>query len=344
MILASSRIANAVLGCLFGLLLVGCGASTPPEVVVYTALDEEFSRPIFSGFERRNNVTVRPKFDTEATKTVGLAVALIAERDRPRCDLFWNNEVLHTIRLEQAGLLSPHTSQHITDYPAAMRGKENSWIGFAARGRVLIINNNLLSEARRPESIEELTDPQWRDQCGVAKPLFGTSATHAACLFAAWGEERAKEFYVGVKKNCRIMSGNKGVAQAVAQGRLMFGLTDTDDAMIELESGRPVTIVYPDQGEGQVGTLFIPNTLALINGSPNPEAGAALADYLLSPEVEGRLVDGPSAQIPLNGKSTAKPRVETPSTVRAMDIDFYQAAEQWAVAAEFLKNEFTAAE
>ena len=70
------------------------------------------------------------------------------------------------------------------------------------------------------------------------------------------------------------MSGNKQVAQAVAGGKLAFGLTDTDDAMIEIENGMPVAIVYPDQGEGQMGTLFIPNTLAPHQGLAEPRGRA----------------------------------------------------------------------
>ena len=74
----------------------------------------------------------------------------------------------------------------------------------------------------------------------------------------------------------------------------------------------PVAIVYPDQGDGQLGTLFIPNTLALIKDSPNPEAAEKLLDYLLSSDVERRLADGPSAQIPLRRGVPASPRVKTP--------------------------------
>jgi iron(III) transport system substrate-binding protein len=197
-------------------------------------------------------------------------------------------------------------------------------------------------EARRPKSIRDLADPQWSDQCAIAKPLFGTTATHAACLFAAWGDEEAKEFLIDVKRNAKIMDGNKQVAQAVAAGTLAFGLTDTDDAIVEIEAGMPVAIVYPDQGEGQPGTLFIPNTLALIAGSPHPDAAEKLVDYLLSSDAERRLADGPSAQIPLRKGVPASPRVKTPADVRAMEVDWEAAAEKWDVAAEFLKSEFTA--
>ncbi len=105
-----------------------------------------------------------------------------------------------------------------------------------------------------------------------------------------------------------------------------------------------MTIVYPDQEEDGLGTLFIPNTLALIKGSPNPEAAQRLMDFLLSPKIEGRLVMGPSAQIPLNKKTTEKPRVETPATIKAMRVDFAKAAEAWDTASKFLTEEFTAAQ
>jgi iron(III) transport system substrate-binding protein len=320
----------------------GCGSRGPREVVVYTALDQDFSEPIFGEFARETGIVVRPKFDTESTKTVGLTNVIIAEAQRPRCDLFWNNEILNTLRLERHGLLRPYQSPAAADYPPSARSPDGTWYGFAARARVLVVNTNRVAEERRPKSVRDLTDPQWYELCGIAKPLFGTTATHAACLFAAWGDEEAKEFFLGVKRNARIMAGNKQVAQAVAAGTLDIGLTDTDDAVIEIERGMPIAIVYPDQGEGQIGTLFIPNTLALIKGSPNPEPAEELLDFLLSSDVERRLADGPSAQIPLRKGVPASPRVKTPGEVRAMEVDWSAAAAKWDTAAEFLANEFTA--
>ena len=109
--------------------------------------------------------------------------------------------------------------------------------------------------------------------------MFGTTATHAAVLFAEWGDQRAKEFFRALKKNNKIMGGNKQVATAVGRGELAFGLTDTDDAIIEKENGRPVEIVYPDQAEGGVGTLLIPNTICLIKRGPNPREARKLIDH-----------------------------------------------------------------
>lgn len=312
-------------------------------VVVYTALDQEFSAPMFDQFHRETGIVVRPKFDTEATKTVGLAQAIFAEADRPRCDVFWNNEILNTLRLARQGLLEPFRPSRADEVPAAFRSPQELWYGFAARARVLVVNTRRLPPEERPRSILALRQPRWRGQCGLAKPLMGTTATHAACLFAHWGAADAEAFFEAVRANkVQILAGNKHVAQQVAAGTLAWGVTDTDDAMMEIEAGQPVAIVYPDQEDGGLGTLFIPNTLAIVKGCPHPESARQLADWLLSPQVEAALAAGPSAQIPLLTSSRAAPRVKRPGEVRAMVVDWARAADAWDTAAAVMRELFAA--
>ena len=319
----------------------GCWSASQREVVVYTALDQEFSRPVFRSFTQKTGIQVLAKFDTESTKTVGLTEALIYERARPRCDVFWNNEILHTIRLERQGLLERYEPREAQQFPPMFRSTRGTWHGFAARARVLVVNTKLVSPEERPGSIHDLTNVKWRGRVAIAKPLFGTTATHAACLFSVWGDDKAREFFKQVKRNAQVLSGNKQVAQAVSSGQAAFGITDTDDAIIELERGQPIAIVYPDQEPGRLGTLFIPNTVAIIKGCPHPAAARQLVDFLLTPEVESQLAAGPSAQIPLHKKAKPGGRVETPATLHAMEVSFEAAAEKWPTVARFLRDEFT---
>lgn len=327
------------------LLVSGCTSNREKEVVVYSALDEEFARPILEQFELDAGVKMLPKFDVESTKTVGLTQAIIAESNRPRCDVFWNNEILNTLRLEERGLLVAYRPKLADSYPEIYRSPRDTWHGFAARARVLLVNTKVVAGDELPGSVRDLADEKWLGRCGLAKPLFGTTATHAACLFAYLGEEEAKRLLSAMKANeVQIFAGNKQVAQAVSAGEIAFGLTDTDDAMIEVEQARPVKIVYPDQGDDGMGTLFIPNTLAIVKGSPNQEQARQLVDYLLRPEVEIELANSPSAQIPLSSKVDVPLRVETPHTIRAMQVDFSEAAAKWDTAARFVRDLFAGAE
>ena len=57
--------------------------------------------------------------------------------------------------------------------------------------------------------------------------------------------------------------------------------------------------MYPDAGPDDVGTVLLPNTVALVKGGPNPKAGERLLRWLTSPAVEEELARSRSAQIPL---------------------------------------------
>ena len=264
--------------CVLLFTTTGCWPASEQEVTVYAALDQEFSKPILEQFESQTGVKVFDKYDVESTKTVGLVSALIQEQNRPRCDVFWNNEILHTLRLKKLGLLDVYFSPSAESFPTNYRSPEGDWHGLAARARVLIVNKDLVPREEFPDSIHDLADLKWRGKIGIAKPIFGTTATHAAVLFSTWGEERATEFFQAVHDNAKVMSGNKQVAAAVARGNLAFGITDTDDAIIEIDEAWPVEIVFPDQQETGLGSLFVPNTLCIIKGSPNRAHARKLVD------------------------------------------------------------------
>lgn len=333
----------------FGLLTLtllgayGCVPKPTGEVVVYSALDREFAAPILSAFHRAsdNQITPVPKYDVESTKTIGLVNRIIAEAEAPVCDVFWNNEILHTVRLQKKGLLQAHKWPVGSSWPPAMQASDNTWCGFAARGRVLLVNTKLLPDAEQwPQTVEELADPRWRDQCAIARPLFGTTATHAAVLDVAMGEQAAEAFFRKVADNAIVLSGNKQVALAVASGQVAWGLTDTDDAIIEKDDEMPVAIVFPDQSPGQPGCLRIPNTIAILKNAPHPEAAKQLADYLMSAKTEDRLAMGISSQIPVSQEATVRPHVLPETPVRWMDVDFEAAADRWEQLAPKLEQIF----
>jgi iron(III) transport system substrate-binding protein len=334
----------------FLLLLMGCGGA--PRVVLYCAQDKEFAEESLADFTRRTGLAVAPKFDTEKDKSVSLYQELLKEQKRPRCDVFWNNEILLTLRLQRAGLLEPYDSPSARPYPDWAKAPDHTWHAFAARARVLVVNTTLAPEAERPKSLLDLAEPRWKGRAVIARPLFGTSSTQAACLFEVLGPERAKAYYRGLKANgVQIAPGNKQVAEWVAQGRtprgdvVAVGVTDTDDALGEIAAGRPLAMIFPDRAKSdneRMGALFIPNTLSLIKGGPNPEGGRKLIDYLLSAEVEARLATSAGHQVPVSPEVKAElpAGMETPATVRPMAVDWGRAADLWDEALNFLRQEF----
>jgi iron(III) transport system substrate-binding protein len=50
------------------------------------------------------------QYDTEETKSTGLANKLLAEKNNPQADVFWSNEPVRTLVLKSRGALTPYKS------------------------------------------------------------------------------------------------------------------------------------------------------------------------------------------------------------------------------------------
>jgi iron(III) transport system substrate-binding protein len=306
---------------LFDVALTACRAPRE-QVVIYTSVDQVFSEPILERFEDKTGIEVLAVYDVEAAKTTGLVNRLIAEKSNPQADVFWNGEVAQTIMLKEEGVLEPYTSPNAAEILAVHRDPEDRWVGFAGRARVFLANTDLVAPEAMPDSIHDMLDPTWPgDQLGIAYPLFGTTATHAAALYARWGAEEARAYFEALAaRDVRVVDGNSVVRDMVVDGSLAYGLTDTDDACTAVEKGAPVRIVIPDQGAGQMGTLIIPNTVALIAGGPNPANGRALIDYLLSDAVAEAMIASGWSHVALGGSTTSTADCLPTAAIQGMDV------------------------
>ena len=300
-----------LLATFIGLSLL-CACGREPDVTLYVALDQEHSGQLIDRFEACSGLRVRVRFDTEASKTVGLVSAIIEESQRPRCDVFWNNELAHTVRLAQKGHLAKYISPSAAQIPARFKDPDGYWTGFAARARILIVNKDQIPDPEQyPQSMWDLLDPKWKGRCGVALPLTGTTLTHFATLHHVLGEAEFERFIDGLFKNeVALLQSNGATMRQTASGDLAWAFTDTDDFHVALTKGHPVAAVFPDQGSGQVGTMLIPNSVGMVAGAPHPDNARKLIDWILAEETEAALAAAKSAQIPLRA-SVRGPRADS---------------------------------
>lgn len=273
------------------------GGEDQSEVTIYTSVDQVYSEPIFRMFEAETGIRVNALYDAEAAKTVGLVSRLIAEKDAPLADVFWNGEVLQTLALRDAGVLAVFDPPATADLPLRFVAPDRTWTAFGGRARILLVNTDLVAESDYPMALGEL--PARAADLAIANPLFGSTATHAAALGAALDPVAAVALFADLKEGgARIVDGNAVVRDMVVSGRVAMGMTDTDDACVAIEAGAKVAVVFLDQEPGGLGTLVVPNSVALIAGAPHEEAGRALINYLLAAETEVALVQSGWVQIP----------------------------------------------
>ncbi|MDQ3653417.1 MAG: extracellular solute-binding protein, partial [Acidobacteriota bacterium] len=182
------------------------------EVTIYVSTDRIFSEPVLRAYEQKSGVRVNAVYDTEETKSTGLANKLLAEKNRPQADVFWSNEPVRTLVLKKNGVLASYDSPNAEGIPGIFRDPENYWTGFSARSRVIAYNTNLVKAEDAPKSIFDLADPKWEGQVAIADPRFGSTSFHVAALYAELGDERADDYFRRLKANdVKIVPGNSVV-------------------------------------------------------------------------------------------------------------------------------------
>ena len=256
--------------------------SGPPRLTVYCAHDSIYAESILRDFTRQTGIPVAARYDTEATKSLGLTELLVREKDAPRCDVFWNNELLGTLDLQEKGILAPYRGPGWQRIPANFKDADGHWTGFAARMRVEI------SQAQKAAPFDLA-------RFAIAKPLYGTTLTHYAVLWQRQGREKTIAWHRDWRaRGVRELRGNAAVKDAVANGACDAGFTDTDDFFQAKDAGQPVIMRPVQLDDG--ATICIPNTVAIIRGTRRETDARRLVDFLLSAETELALARSKSRQ------------------------------------------------
>jgi iron(III) transport system substrate-binding protein len=296
--------------------------NVPDELVVYCSHDEVYAQQVLDDFTRETGIRVRTRFDTEATKSLGLINLISQERQHPRCDVFWNNELLGMVELREQGLLESYQGAGWKRMPEQFRDADGYWVGFAARLRVYIFN--IQQASPDDETVASLLSLE-PSKVVMAKPLFGTTLTQFTVMWHLWGAERLKAWHTDLRlRGLREVNGNAAVKDVVAQGTCDAGMTDTDDYFVAVDDKQPVemrpirvapvTSDQPDLGtaastgapsdhEHKMGTqdftICIPNTVGIIKSTKRRAAAQRLVDFLTSANTELALAKAKSRQIPL---------------------------------------------
>ncbi len=282
---------------LFSFLIIGC--QKVDEVVIYTSHDRNISEPILKDFENKTGIKVRAIYDTEANKTTGIVNRLIAEKKNPRADVFWNNEYVRTLHLQEFNILAATNSAELFKSIFSKDTGKMPFNGFAARARVFIINTKKVKQDG-PRTLEDLVNKKWYQQVAFANPHFGTTGTHFSALLSQWGENKFKRWIFALKQNKAVMlPGNAQVRDQVVQGHFKVGLTDSDDVNSAILSKKNINMIVPGQLDNGNGVFIMPNTVSLVRGGPNTKEGKILLNFLLQAETEIALAKSRSAQIPI---------------------------------------------
>ena len=309
---------------ILSVMQAGCVRRASNQLLVYCAVDEPYASDIFADFQKETGIVVIPQYDIESSKSVGLAGKLEAEAAHPRADVWWGSEAFLSVRLANEGVLQPYVSPSAGDIDPQYKDATGLWTGVGLRARVLAASTKT-PPPFAPTSIEDLADPRLKGKVTMSRPTAGATGAMLAALYVTWGPEKAQAFCRRLHDNdLRLVGGNAEVANAVGMGQFSLGITDSDDCANAIHDGGKLTMIVPDQGDAQQGTLAMPTTVGLVKGSGNDANAKRLIDYLVSKKVEQRLIDANFAKWSVRGGQGV--------SLKAIKVDYAAAAKVYAQA------------
>jgi iron(III) transport system substrate-binding protein len=252
------------------------------KLIIYSGRSEPLIQPVIDAFKAQHpNVEILLKSGSNSQ----MANALLEEKANPQADLFITTEIFTIQTMAGEGIFQAYRPANADKLPAEALGDGNLWVGLTRRARVIMYNTELVSAEEAPQSIFDLTDPKWKGQIAAAGSTNGGMQAQIAVLEKAIGAEETQTWLNGLLANdVTFFGGHTDVRKAVGAGEFKIGLVNHYYYYLQAAEGSPVGVVFPDQGEGQIGLISNLTAAGIVNGTKNPATAQAFIDFLLSEE------------------------------------------------------------
>ncbi|SHK00599.1 iron(III) transport system substrate-binding protein [Anaerobranca californiensis DSM 14826] len=311
------------------LVAVGCsqqGGNDTNELVVYSSRNETFVQQLLDKFQDETGITVRALHAGE-----GVFNRIKEEKNNVQGDIIIANDIGALEHLRMEGLLQGYKPQNVESIPEQFRAEDNSWIALSARTRVFIYNKDLITEEEMPKTVWELTDEKWKGQFAITRGGNGGMIGHVSALRYEWGDEKTSQWLSIIKDNAgAIMQGHGDIRRAVGAGEFKFGLVNNyyyHQQLREPENNN-VGVIYPDQGEGEMGAVVNAAGVGFIKGAPNDKNAKIFLDWLLKPENQ-KAFSYASLEVPINPEIEAIPEAKKISEYKVHGMPLRDLGKYW---------------
>ncbi|MGL4196530.1 MAG: ABC transporter substrate-binding protein [Allorhizobium sp.] len=291
------------------------------ELNLICAADVVICEQMQGDFEKVHDINVNM-----VRMSSGEAYAKIrAEARNPKTDLWW------------AGTGDPHlqaASEGLTEeYKSPMLDQLQDWaknqaessgfktVGVYAGALGWGYNTEIFKQKgyKEPVCWADLLAPELKGEIQIANPnSSGTAYTALASLVQIMGEDKAFEYLKSLNANIsQYTKSGSAPVKAAARGETGLGIVFMHDAVAQTAEGFPVKSIAPCEGTGyEIGSMSI------VKGARNMENAKTWYDWSLKPEVQSRMKDAKSFQLPSN--KTAEIPKEAPrfEDIKLIDYDF----------------------
>lgn len=248
-------------------------------LVIYTPNEEGMLQSLIPVFEGNTGVQVQ----VITAGTGELYSRIRSEAGNPQGDVMFGGGAAQAAT--NIALWHEYTSPEDAAMVEAGKNTTGAFTPYQADGSNLLVNTEALAQAGiQVTSYADLLQPELKGKIAFGDPT-GSSSAFAQLtnmLKAVGGDYESDAGWSYVEALVDQLDGisigsSTQVAQDVANGEYIVGLTYEPLSLNFVRSGAPVEIVYPSEG-----AAFLPATIQVIKDAPNPAAAEAFIDFIIS--------------------------------------------------------------
>lgn len=261
-------------------ILSACGSSDQSDgpLVIYSGRSEELVQSLIDDFVEETGIEVEVRY----AGSTDLAATLLQEGDATDADIFFAQDPASLGSV--SAMLSELPSDILDTVDEKFRDREGRWVGTSGRVRTFVYNTATSIEL--PQTIDEVTDPRWAGQVGVA-PTNGSFLAFVSAMILERGEDATAEWLSALAANNPVdYPKNSPIVAAADAGEIEGGLVNHYYLLRLRAEGEGANSENWFIPAGDVGTLVMPAGAGILSGSDNADSAQRFVEFLLEEEAQ----------------------------------------------------------
>ena len=263
------------------------------EVNIYSSRHYDTDLALYEDFTKATGIKVN-RIEAGAD---ALIERIVSEGEYSPADLLITVDAGRLYRAVDADVLAPITSETLeARVPENLRHPDGLWFGLSTRARIIIANSEAVDTSALT-SYADLADPAFKGQICMRSSSNIYNISLLSSVIAHAGEEAAQDWAAGIVANFkRPPQGNDSAnIEAVASGECGISVVNTYYLARYAENPEVLgnlSIIFPNQGEGETGTHVNVSGAGLTKNAPNRENAIAFLEYLTSDQAQQYFANG----------------------------------------------------
>ncbi len=228
-------------------LLASCDGGSENKVTIWTS-GEDYKNAYYLEECRKKF----PDYDIvlEYMNSSTIAAKVAEEGDKCSCDIIASEEYGYLYKCED--YLAVLDDFDYSVFLDELVPENHKFTPELKNGGCIILNTDVLKEKglEAPKSYVDLLDPKFKGLVSMPNPnSSGTGYMFLRQLTNEWGEDEAFEYFDKLAENVlSFTSSGSGPVNALVGGEVAVGLGMTSQAVVEINEGAPLEIVFFEEG------------------------------------------------------------------------------------------------